>query len=307
MTTCSRADAGAWFNYPFLTQKERDNETGLDYFLARYYSSTQGRFTSPDEFKGGPEELFEDVDPHDPLFYADVAEPQSLNKYHYALNNPLRYIDPDGHQTTTADRVKQAAATVVEFSGGVMQGAVSSFTFGIVGAPSPTDSRTNRIGQVVGTVAEGVAGLAIAGPGSGAITLGSGGTAAVSGVSEGTIVLGAAMTVGSGVNLIRLATTPIQRNSTSDDRAGKDFTKKGKQEVIEQNKSQNGGRTSCRYCGGETVPGQQGRKGVPKPRNETQVDHVIPKSRGGQGKPENGVVSCRWCNQKKGNKMPDQQ
>src|SRR6185295_8783800 len=31
-----------------FTQKERDNETGLDYFLARYYSSTQGRFTSVD-------------------------------------------------------------------------------------------------------------------------------------------------------------------------------------------------------------------------------------------------------------------
>ena len=41
-----------------FTSKERDNETGLDYFLARYYSSTQGRFTSPDEFKGGPDELF---------------------------------------------------------------------------------------------------------------------------------------------------------------------------------------------------------------------------------------------------------
>jgi len=40
------------------TQKERDNETGLDYFLARYYSSTGGRFASPDEFAGGPDELF---------------------------------------------------------------------------------------------------------------------------------------------------------------------------------------------------------------------------------------------------------
>ena len=36
-------------------------------------------------YEGGPDELFEDVDQHDPLFYADIAEPQSLNKYHYVL------------------------------------------------------------------------------------------------------------------------------------------------------------------------------------------------------------------------------
>jgi RHS repeat-associated protein len=58
--------------------KERDSETGFDYFGARYYSSIQGRFTSPD------------TAPHDP------ENPQTLNKYRYALNNPLRYIDRDG-------------------------------------------------------------------------------------------------------------------------------------------------------------------------------------------------------------------
>jgi RHS repeat-associated protein len=81
------------------TGKERDNETGLDYFGARYYSGAQGRFISPDEFKGGI------VDPTTgvqvglpgPLPYADILDPQTLNKYGYVRNNPLRYIDPDGH------------------------------------------------------------------------------------------------------------------------------------------------------------------------------------------------------------------
>jgi RHS repeat-associated protein len=82
-----------------FTGKERDAETGLDYFLARYYSGAQGRFLSPDEWSGGPDDVLtgKDITPPGPLPYADIRNPQSLNKYAYVYNNPLRYTDPDGH------------------------------------------------------------------------------------------------------------------------------------------------------------------------------------------------------------------
>jgi RHS repeat-associated protein len=69
-----------------FTGKERDSESGLDYFGARYYGSTMGRFMSPDWAKtpqGVP--------------YADLTNPQSLNLYEYVGNNPLSKADPDGH------------------------------------------------------------------------------------------------------------------------------------------------------------------------------------------------------------------
>lgn len=69
-----------------FTDKQRDPETGLDYFGARYNASSLGRFMTPDWSKnptGVP--------------YADFANPQSLNLYGYVLNNPVTRIDPNGH------------------------------------------------------------------------------------------------------------------------------------------------------------------------------------------------------------------
>ncbi len=65
-----------------FTGKEFDGETGLNYYGARYYSPTQGRFTS--------------VDPENAS--ADLEDPQSWNGYAYARNNPLKYVDPDGRK-----------------------------------------------------------------------------------------------------------------------------------------------------------------------------------------------------------------
>jgi hypothetical protein len=53
---------------------------------ARYFGSSLGRFITPD------------------AFYKDshVADPQSWNKYAYARNNPLRYVDPTGEEATVS-------------------------------------------------------------------------------------------------------------------------------------------------------------------------------------------------------------
>jgi RHS repeat-associated protein len=69
-----------------FTGKERDTESGNDYFGARYYSSTMGRFMSPDW-----------NDTPNPVPYADLRYPQTLNLYGYVGNNPLSRTDDDGH------------------------------------------------------------------------------------------------------------------------------------------------------------------------------------------------------------------
>ncbi len=77
---------------PVSTGKERDAESGNDYFGARYYASTMGRFLSPDPlipFNMKKEE-----------FQAWISNPQHWNKYAYALNNPLKYTDPTGMTET---------------------------------------------------------------------------------------------------------------------------------------------------------------------------------------------------------------
>jgi RHS repeat-associated protein len=75
------------FSQSHSSGKERDTESGNDYFGARYYASAMGRFMSPD-WANSPE----------PVPYAKMGDPQSLNLYAFALNNPESAPDLDGHQ-----------------------------------------------------------------------------------------------------------------------------------------------------------------------------------------------------------------
>jgi RHS repeat-associated protein len=62
---------------------QRLDQTDLYYYGARYYDANIGRFISPDSIIPNP------------------ANPQSLNRYSYCLNNPLKYIDPSRHSPTS--------------------------------------------------------------------------------------------------------------------------------------------------------------------------------------------------------------
>ena len=68
-----------------FTGYERDDESGLDYAQARYYSSQHGRFTSVDPLMAS----------------AAIRNPQTFNRYTYALNSPYKFTDPLGLVATT--------------------------------------------------------------------------------------------------------------------------------------------------------------------------------------------------------------
>lgn len=82
--------------------KERDAESGLDNFGARYSSSSIGRFTSPDSHG-----------------FSQSTDPQSWNLYAYVSNNPLIFVDPTGHspQLMYGGSAESSPATSDEFVG----------------------------------------------------------------------------------------------------------------------------------------------------------------------------------------------
>jgi RHS repeat-associated protein len=81
-------------SYKF-TGKERDPESGADYFNARWYNQHIGRFHVPD-WSATPT----------PVPYADFTDPQTLNLYSYVRNNPTSRVDPDGHSDYLWQKLK---------------------------------------------------------------------------------------------------------------------------------------------------------------------------------------------------------
>lgn len=102
-----------------FTGKERDAETGYDYFGARYLSAKTARFTTVD-----------------PAFTIaeNLADPQRWNRYTYVRNNPLRFTDPDG-------RCMYPGADCSQY----MLGAIKAVVNTVSDAMDLTNSATNLL------------------------------------------------------------------------------------------------------------------------------------------------------------------
>jgi|DewCreStandDraft_2_1066082.scaffolds.fasta_scaffold02955_6 RHS repeat-associated protein len=115
-----------------FTGKERDPESGLDYFVARYYSSGLGRFLQGDPIALGHPHAFV------------VIDPQRWNSYAYSVNRPLIFIDPDGRFSGSVhSRITENAGTKKEYSKATVKLLVQANLRGTVQA---TFSTTRNMG-----------------------------------------------------------------------------------------------------------------------------------------------------------------
>lgn len=106
---------------PFARQfagKERDPDTGFDYFGGRFYAASLGRFSTVD-----------------PAYVIDenLHNPQLFNRYSYAVNNPLRFTDPDGRLWETVWDAYSLAAGIASFRSNWRSGSYGSAALDAVG------------------------------------------------------------------------------------------------------------------------------------------------------------------------------
>jgi RHS repeat-associated protein len=102
-----------------FTKYEHDNETGLEYARARYYSSSMERYTGVDPITVTPERFF---------------DPQQFNLYAYTRNNPLRLVDPTGERLTASGDLVEIEKQLADMLG--TEDAAKRITF---------DEKTNTV------------------------------------------------------------------------------------------------------------------------------------------------------------------
>jgi RHS repeat-associated protein len=245
-------------HYKF-TGKERDSETNLDYFGARYYASNMGRWMSPD-WSAAPQ----------PVPYAHLDNPQTLNLYAYVDNNPASQIDADGHRPNNDG---QPGAVGCEDNGSTCA-AKSAQQQNASVAVAPT-----LVGEIVSAATATVAATVAAGA---AVVMSA--DALITRTADAYVAnkndeanQQAADSRAAGENNEKLAPKP---GSAGGPGSGRRATPDQRDQALQEN----GGK--CVFCG----------------RPATQADHAVPRSRGGDTTPENMQPACSHCNAQKGAK-----
>ncbi len=233
---------------------------------ARYYNSTYGRFTSQDAsfLAIGDYNKLGELTGQDLQTY--LQDPQQLNSYSYARNNPLVNTDPTGQSTA------------------------------ILGGLSRQDLKE---------AAQALAGATIAAVGSEVVLTVGGATIIVGGATALIAITpsypGESYT--TQASLLQVSNSGTFSDNKDDQilvgpvmQSG--FTPKTKEKAREE---ANG---KCTYCGQSTTPAKKSQKGVTPPGDQGETDHYDPKSKGGSNEPDNAKHSCRDCNQAKGDTSP---
>lgn len=89
------------------------NEFNLINMNGRLYSPYVGRFLSPDNYVQAPDNT------------------QSFNRYSYCLNNPLKYVDPDGNWAGIDDLIAALVGGTINVCSNLMAGEVKDFWHGL--------------------------------------------------------------------------------------------------------------------------------------------------------------------------------
>jgi RHS repeat-associated protein len=246
------------------TGKERDAESGLDYFGARYFSGAQGRFTSADA----------------PFADQHAEDPQSWNLYGYVRNNPLKNTDPNG--TDCQNGVSACANYIL---GGV--GAIANaFTSGAVNLPNRTlDAVAGLVNgghRVFGDVVPDLFTPANAEQKQGADSMNAvlpfAGAIEAVGAAATVDAVGASAAAESGA----ASGTAPKIGEAGGPGAGKPFPNSVKDAARAESSD------TCVFCGQPTT-----RTAGP---DQSNIDHAIPKSREGNNTLNNAQNTCRTCN-----------
>lgn len=253
------------------TGKERDTESGNDYFGARYYSSSMGRFMSPDWSAK-----------EDPVPYAHLDDPQSLNLYSYVENNPLFKADLDGHGCPPDC---STGNDFVDFVNGLTNAWGSDNVLGA--GRNDQSTRAGQLGQAFGDFGAAVQGgyetlLGIGGDvvGGGLDATGVGALAGVPiNVASTAAVLHGTATGTEGATHLAMALKPGSKGGPG---AGKKTTPAQREKILKEN----GGKCVVDGCNNAAE----------------HVDHAVARSKNGDTTDANLQGMCAHHNCQKGAK-----